>query len=114
MAAAASDKMEVIIRALDSYGDRGCGLISLSLKTGVSQSSLRRFVDKHKKYCLPIDKKHKYKLNKEKGSVEQVLASMATEQANARISNAFGLGLLLGMGMTYIGDFLGYVFYWLF
>ena len=48
------DYTKVILEALDSHGKSGCGVISLSLDTGISQDSLRSFFKENKKYCLPI------------------------------------------------------------
>ena len=101
-----------IISALASHGDSGCGLISLSLETGFSQSYLRTFIKEHKKYCLTIEK-HKFKINRlpeESSSVEEIVAAIEQEKTEKQIKNrvakAFGWGLILGIWIPSISDLL--------
>lgn len=108
------------MEALDSYGEDGCGVISLSLDTGVSQQRLRSFLRKYNEYCIPLDGKTKYKLNRlteENGSVEKMLVTIEQELAQRRVRdkvlNAFSWGLLLGLFIPVIADWLVNVYNWL-
>lgn len=108
------DYTKVIIEALASHGENGCGVISLSLETGISQDSLRSFFKANKKYCLPIEN-HKFKLNKlteENGSVEKIIATInqikSQQHVKDRVARAFFCGLMLGIGLPMIIDWLLY------
>lgn len=93
-----TDHTRVIIETLDAYGEDGCGVISLSLKTGISQESLRNFFKEHKKYCLPIER-HKFKLNRntaENGSVEKIVINIEREKAEQKIKNRVANGFFWG------------------
>lgn len=115
-----TDNTRAIIEALDACGENGCGVISLSLKTGTTQESLRNFFKEHKKYCLPIEK-HKFKLNKntvENGSIEKIITSIEQERVEQkikrRVAKGFFWGFMLGILSTSIGDWLYYLYKWLF
>ena len=102
-----NDRTRIILDALESHGATGCGIISLSIETGCRQETLRKFFEKHKTYCIPIN--GKYKLNRhteEKGSVIKIIASIEQKKTNARVSSAFTWGLLLGMSLPLIADLL--------
>ena len=110
-----------ILEALDYYGENGCGIISLSLDTGLSQQQLRSFFRKYKSYCIPLAGNNKYKLNRlteESGSVEKMLVSieqkMAEERVNAKVTKAFTWGLVLGAGISFFGDWAVNFYDWLF
>ena len=114
-------KTRKILEALDSHGEKGCGVISLSLETGFSQQAFRGFFRKHKEYCVPIAGESKYKLNRltvENGSVEQIIDSIeqrqAEEKVSARVSNAFFWGLMLGLIVPHLGGWLFELYKWLF
>jgi hypothetical protein len=107
-----------IISALASHGESGCGLISLSLETGISQDFLRTFFKEHKKYCHPIEK-HKFKINtrtEESGFVEKIVAAIEQEktekQIKDRVARAFGWGFILGIGTPVISNWLIYLYEW--
>ena len=98
-----------ILEALASYGENGCGIISLSLDTGLNQQTLRRFLRKHKEYCVPLIGESKHRLNQlteENDSVEKIIDSIEQQQAkekvNARVSNAFIWGMTLGLILPYL------------
>jgi hypothetical protein len=96
----AEDKTRTVLEALDSHGDSGCGVITLSLETGISQFSLRQVFKKHKKYCIPVVGESTFKLNRlteEKGSIDKIMTSIEQEKMEARVLNALSLGLLFGL-----------------
>ena len=95
-----------IISALAAHGENGCGLITLSLETGVSQASLRDFVQKNDEYCLPTEN-HRYKVNRptnEKVCVEDIIAAIeeqhTEEQIKKRVARAMCWGFILGVVVT--------------
>jgi len=98
-----TDHTKTIVEALGEHGENGSGLISLSLKTGINQESLRNFLKENKKYCLPIEKQ-KFKLNwsaVENGSVDQIVKAIKQEKVERKIKNrvlaAFGWGFCFGV-----------------
>jgi hypothetical protein len=114
------DYTKVILEALESHGESGCGVISLSLETDISQDSLRSFFKENKKYCLPIDG-HKFKLNRlteENGSVDKIIATIkqnkSEQHVKDRVARAFLWGLMLGIGLPMVIDWLLYLYNWLF
>ena len=114
-------KTREILEVLDTHGEKGCGVISLSLETGFSQQEIRHFFRKHKEYCVPLAGESKYKLNRltaENGSIEQIIDSIEQRQAeakvSARVSNAFTWGLILGLIIPYLGGWLFELYKWLF
>ncbi len=114
-----TDDTKVIIEALDACGESGCGIISLALKTGISQESLRNFFKEQKKYCLPVEK-HKFKLNRntaENGSTSKIIINIEREKAEQkiknRVSNGFFWGFMLGLISPNIGKWLRDFYAWL-
>ena len=112
-------KTKVILGALDSHGDEGCGIISLSIETGVNQDLLRSFLQKHKAYCVPIDGKAKYKLNRlteEHGSVAKIIAKIekaeTESKVSSRVGNAFLMGLFVGLGIPFLTEWLSSLYQW--
>ena len=115
-----TDDTKIIIEALDDCGESGCGIISLALKTGISQESLRNFFKENKKYCLPVEKQ-KFKLNRntaENGSAAKIVINIEREKAEQkiknRVANGFFGGLVLGLLSPNIGKWLYDLYVWLF
>ncbi|MBF7072311.1 hypothetical protein ISG33_02695 [Glaciecola sp. MH2013] len=102
-----------ILEALESSGKEGRGVISLSLETGYSQSVLRRFFKKHKQFCVPLNGQTKYKLSQftnERGSVDEMVATIERHKTEARVSASFSYGLLAGLFIANIGNFIDVFF----
>jgi predicted nucleic acid-binding Zn ribbon protein len=96
----AEDKTRATLEALDSHDDSGCGVITLSLETGISQQSLRKVFRKHKKYCISLNGISTFKLNKlteENGSVDKMIRSIEQQKVEDRVSNALLLAFVLGL-----------------
>ncbi|MFC3094252.1 hypothetical protein DRW07_14805 [Alteromonas sediminis] len=112
-----TDHTKAIIEALGEHGENGSGLISLSLKTGISQESLRKFFKENKEYCLPIEK-YKFKLNRsavENGSVEEIIKAIGREKAERKIKERVFKGFTWGFALgVFLPEFLPYLFKWIF
>ena len=99
------DKTKKIIDALQSHGDSGCGIITLSLETGISQESLRCFFREYKEFCVPINGKSKFKLNKravKDDSTDEILVSIEDRKVKKRVDRAFTRGFFLGLSLLLI------------
>lgn len=107
------NKTRKILEVLESHGENGCGVITLSLETGYSQAALRSFFRKHKKYCIPLNGKTTFKLNRsamERGSVVKMVESIERKSVNDRVASAFSLGLAFGMCIANIDVFVELLF----
>ncbi|QIZ75759.1 hypothetical protein [Ferrimonas lipolytica] len=74
------EKVERVLRHLESAGRQGTGVISLSNAIGVSPSELRKFVSERQDFVKMID--GKVMLNRfgtAKGSVDTMLANLDKE-----------------------------------
>ncbi len=112
-----TEHTKAIIEALGEHGENGCGLISLSLKTGINQESLRKFFKENKKYCIPIEK-HKFRLNSsvvENGSIEEIIKTIEQEKAERKIKNRVFTGFSWGFALgVFLPEFLSYLIKWIF
>ena len=99
---AAEDKTRKVLEALDAYGDDGCGVISLSIETGISQDSIRQVFKNHERYFVPLNGISTFKLNKltiENGSVDKIILSIEQQKSEGRVFNPFFWGLMTGVFM---------------
>ncbi|WP_334029077.1 hypothetical protein [Alteromonas sp. P256] len=108
-----SAKARKILEALESSGKEGRGIITLSLETGYSQSDLRSFFNKNKKFCVPLNGQTKYKLcqfTEERSSVDEMVAEIERQKVEARVSRSFSCGLIAGLFIASIDSFIGLLF----
>ena len=94
-------KTRTIVTTLASHGENGCGLISLSLETGISQDYLRAFLKQHKQYCASIDN-YKFKINRQaenSESLDDIIKSIEQTRTEkyikGREAKAFCLGVIV-------------------
>ena len=76
----------LILEALASHGSEGCGVISLSMETGVNKAKLRYFLMKNKDFAIPVYGKSKFKINKfgpQKGSIAEMIETMQHHGADS-------------------------------
>ena len=102
-----------VLEALESSGKEGIGVITLALETGYSQSDLRRFFKNHKQYCIPLNGESKYKLSpftEARGSVDEMVAEIERQKVNERVYRSFGNGLIVGLFIASIGNFVELLF----
>lgn len=95
-----SDKARKILESLESSGQTGRGIITLSLETGIEQSELRDFFRKHKNYCEALNGETKFKLNrlsKERGSVDEMIAAIERRRVSEIRAGGISIGLVLGL-----------------
>ncbi len=108
-----SIKAHKILKALESSGKDGDGVITLSLETGYSQTVLRSFFKKYKQYCVPLNGGTKYKLSQfteERGSVDDMVAEIGRQEVSNRVYMSFTYGLIAGLFIANIGNFAKLLF----
>lgn len=74
---------QLLLETLACAGERGCGVISLSLKTGIRQMEIRTFFESHKHYCVSVSGRSKYKINVAApfyGNVEKMIDDIKHKQ----------------------------------
>lgn len=101
----AQDNTRAVLEALDLHGDGGCGVISLSLETSLSQDAIREVFRKHKRYFIPVKGTSTFALNKltvENGSIDKILLSIEQKKTENRVVYALGTGIVVGI---FIGFF---------
>jgi hypothetical protein len=84
------DTAKIILEALAAHGSKGCGIISLSLETGISKSKLRSFLKSNKEFATAVYGQSKFKLNKfgaQRGSVEEMLDVIRQRRRYAVVMN---------------------------
>ena len=84
------DTAKIILEALATHGSKGCGIISLSLETGISKSKIRSFLKSNKEFATAVYGQSKFKLNKlgaQRGSVEEMLNVMRQRKCQAIAMN---------------------------
>ena len=57
------EQAEHLLSALSAYGDKGRGIISLAVETGISQSNIRQFFYANKEFCIPVKGRTVFKIN---------------------------------------------------
>ena len=75
--------IKVILEELDANDKKGCGVLSLALKTGLPQSDIRAFLTTHNDCAIPIGGQSKYKINRygpHKGSVKEMLKTIEKQK----------------------------------
>ena len=95
-----------ILREIESCGNKGCGVLSISNSTGVSQSEIREFLDKNPDMVIKSHTKPTYTINRfgpYKSSVGKMLDSIKKSSKTNHFFwyfftalIAFNLGLLIG------------------
>lgn len=91
------EKIERVLKYIESCGRKGCGVITLSNATGVSQSELRKFLSERQDFVKTID--GKVMLNRfgaAKGSVDSMLAIL-DEELESQDTNSYWFWLVLAL-----------------
>ena len=109
-------KTRTIVTTLASHGENGCGLISLSLETGISQDYLRAFLKQHNQYCASIDN-YKFKINRRaenSKSLDDIIRSIEQTRTEkyikGRVNKAFCLGVIVATCIPVAFNFLFYLY----
>lgn len=88
-------QVEIILSLVKKSGRKGCGVITLSKDSGISQSKIRKFVGKRDDFFLTVN--GRIQLNRfgvHKGSADNMLNSYRREQVKNKGDNFWFLILI--------------------
>ncbi|MCU4677744.1 hypothetical protein N7931_19225 [Catenovulum sp. 2E275] len=100
------NKAKLVINTLAEHGKSGCGIISLSNQTNISQQELREFLNSHNDFFCKIGNESKYTINsfsEHNGSPELMIKEYSKNIAISKIS----IYLLVAAGIFVFGYLLG-------
>jgi hypothetical protein len=86
------EQARVIFSAMTEINKKGIGIISLSVKTGISQSTLRQYLTEHKDYFVKVGNNSTYTINRfseYRGSVEAMLIDLEKQNKNKISSTSY-------------------------
>lgn len=88
------ESARVLLSILSEHGEEGCGIISLTLKTGIPQTEIREFFLSRKSFCTPIIGRSKFKINSKApfmGCVDAMVRDLERELVASRRSSSIDL-----------------------
>lgn len=96
-------QLDLILNAMHSHYPNGIGIISLSLETGIEQTSIRKYLKSNPDYFIRRGNEERYLLNRFgpfQGEAQAILEHF--QQTQQRLNRSFSFLLWLFAGALFI------------